>query len=155
MKTVAKYNLFKAISTLCTLGAPIVTLLCCSDMFIHRSETAISAAGAFSILICILFLKDKIAENLKMPSAFIVSMVSLILILIIENIMVPIKTICIVTMITSGVDEITFKKWYKVIETTLPENVSAYKTAGFIFTTTKKLNEGVDNESTRTEGDRK
>ena len=58
-------------------------------------------------------------------------------------------------MITSGVDEITFKKWYKVIETTLPENVSAYKTAGFIFTTTKKLNEGVDNESTRTEGDRK
>lgn len=153
MKTVAKYNLFKGISTLCTIGAPIVTLLCCSKMFIHRSETAISAAGAFSILICMLFMKDKIAENLKMPSAFVVSFVSLVLILIIENLIVPVKTICIVTMITSGVDEVTFKKWYKVIEASLPENVSAYKTAGFIFTTTKNLYEGVNNEPNRTNSD--
>lgn len=148
MKTVAKYNLFKGISTLCTMGAPIITLLCCSDMFIYRSETAISAAGAFAILICLLFMKDKIAENLKMPSAFIVSLTSLVLIIIIENIMVPVKTICIVTIITSGIDEITFKKWYKVIELNLPETAKAYKTAGFIFTTTKKLNEGVTDETT-------
>lgn len=155
MKTVAKYNLYKGISTFCTVGAPIVTLLCCSDMFVHRSETAISAAGAFAILICLLFMKDKLAENFKAPSAFIVSFVSLVLILIIENIMVPVKTICLVTMITSGIDEVTFKKWYKAIEISLPDNVSAYKTAGFIFTTTKNLLEGVNNESTGTDNSTK
>ena len=63
MKPVAKYNTCKGVSTVLTVGTPIITLLCCGDMFVHKSSTAISAAGMFGILIAALFLKDKIAEN--------------------------------------------------------------------------------------------
>lgn len=144
MKMVAKYNLFKGISTLATIGTPIITLLSCSDLFVHRSETAISAAGIFAILIMILLFKDKIAENFKLPSAFVLSTVMFVLILLVENIIVPIKYVALSTMIASGVDEISFKRIYKSIEVQLPE-VSQYKKfAGFLFTTTDKLTGGND-----------
>lgn len=139
MGTVMKYNIFKAVSTIMTAGAPIITLACCSSFFVHRSETAISAAGMFSLFIAILFLKDKIAENFKMPSALILSLVGFILIRMIENIIMPIKIVCIVTMITSGIDEITFKQFYKRLSSKLPDSVNEYKKFGFIFTTSKKL----------------
>ena len=153
MKTVAKYNTFKSISTLATVGTPIITLFCCSNMFVHRPETAISASGLFTILVVLLLLKDKIAEHWKVPSAFIVSTVGLILIVIAENIILPIKTICLATMITSGVDELTFKRFYKLIEIELPENYKKYTFAGFIITTSEKLL-GDDKNVNRTESDK-
>lgn len=142
MKEVAKYNLFKGLSTLCTIGTPIITLLCCGDFLVENSKTSISAAGVFVILLMALFCKDKLAENFKMPSAFILCLIVLILIWLIESILVPIKTVCISTMITSGIDEVSFKRLYKDIEKSLPENTSSYKHIGFIFTTTNKLKGG-------------
>lgn len=146
MGKVAKYNLFKGISTLATIGTPIITLLSCSNLFVHRPETAISATGIFTILIVILLLKDKIAENFKLPSAFILSTVIFILILLVENIIVPMKIVALATMVTSGIDEISFKRIYKSIETQLPETSASYKHVGFIFTTSKKLLGETDGE---------
>lgn len=142
MKNVAKYNLYKGISTVLTIGTPMVTLLSCSELFVHRSETAISAAGMFTLFIVVLFFKDKIAENLKVPSAFVLSLVSFILLLMIEEIMLPMKYVCIATMCTSGIDELTFKRFYKTIERRLPDSASDFKYFGFIFSTTDALTGG-------------
>ena len=106
MKEVGKYNTFKGISTLLTIGTPIITLACCGDFFVERPATAISAAGVFAILIALLFAKDKLAEKLKSPSAFIVSAAVLVIIVVVENILLPMKYVCIATMIASGVDEL-------------------------------------------------
>lgn len=138
MKTVAKYNTYKSISTFCTIGTPIITLCSCSQLFIHRSDTAISAAGVFAILLAMLFAKDKIAEHLKVPSAFVLSTVVFILISIVESILLPIKYVCIATMITSAIDELTFKRFYKAIENTLPDDFKNKKIAGFLFTTSSR-----------------
>ena len=148
MGVVAKYNLFKGISTVATVGTPIIALLSTSDLFIHRSDTAISAAGIFAILIMILLFKDKIAENFKLPSAFILSTVIFVLILLIENIIEPMKLVALSTMISTGIDEITFKRIYKRIEATLPEAAKNHKYVGFLFTTTSKLLKGENNEQT-------
>lgn len=59
MKPVAKYNLYKGISTAMTVGTPIATLAACGDLFIHRSETAISAAGVLQYLLFVYFLKTR------------------------------------------------------------------------------------------------
>lgn len=133
MSDIVKYNIFKAISTVCTIGSPIITLACCSEFFVHKSGTSLSAAGIFAILIALLFAKDKIAENFKMPSAFVLSLICFILIVLIEKIISPIKVVCIVTMITSGIDELSFKKFYKQIESTLPSTTLSRKHFGFIF----------------------
>lgn len=142
MKKVAKYNTYKGISTLLTLGTPIVTLCSCSELFVHNSGTSISAAGVFTLLIVALFAKDKLAEHFKVPSAFVVSGLMLILVLMIEQILLPVKYVCIATLCTSGVDELTFKRFYKQIEGTFPENYSTEKFAGFMLTTTDKLYKG-------------
>jgi hypothetical protein len=139
MKNVAKYNLFKGVSTILTLGTPIVTLISCGELFIHRSDTAISAAGIFAIIIVLLLFKDKIAENWKMPSAFVLSTAIFILVLLIENIILPIKYVCIATMISTAIDEFTFKRFYKSTELLLPKEAETFKHFGFIFTTTDKL----------------
>lgn len=146
MKLVAKYNTFKALSTLLTVGTPIVTLACCSSLFVHRSETAISAAGVFGLLIALLFCKDKIAENFKMPSAFVLSLVLLILIVLLEKILLPIKYTCITSMLMCGIDEVSFKRLYKMEECKLPTEAFNYKHVGFIFTTTDKLLGGNNGE---------
>ena len=142
MKPVAKYNTCKGISTALTVGTPIVTLCCCSDMFIHRSETAISAAGIFAILLALLFAKDKIAENFKVPSAFVVSLVSLIAICMVEELIQPLKYVCITTLCTTGVDEVTFKRMYKRIESKFPQGYESNKIAGFMVTTSSSLSGG-------------
>lgn len=139
MSKIAKYNLFKGISTIVTLGTPIITLICTSDFFVHRPETAISATGIFTILITMIFLKDKIAENFKMPSAFILSLTVFILILLIENIIEPIKMVSLMTMLASGIDELSFKRIYKSVELQMPENIKSFKHIGFIFTSSNKL----------------
>ena len=139
MKIVAKYNLFKGVSTGLTMGTPIITLACCGDLFVHRSDTAISAAGIFAILVSILLFKDKILENWKMPSAFITSIVLFIAIIMVERILLPIKCVCIATIAATGIDEFTFKRIYKDTELLLPKEAESYKHVGFLFTSTKKL----------------
>lgn len=139
MKQVAKYNTFKGVSTALTFGTPLVTLACCWDMFVHRSETAISAAGVFAILIAALFFRDKIAEQFKAPSALVVSIVVFVLCVLLENIITPIKYVCVATFAATGVDEFTFKSWYKRLEHTFPAVAADYKHAGFVFTSSKKL----------------
>ncbi len=143
MKTsVASYNACKGVSTVLTVGAPIVTLASCSDMFVHRSETAISAAGIFALLIAALFFKDKIAENFKSPSALVVAIAIFTLVVLVENIILPVKYVCIATIASCGVDELTFKRIYRQIEKHLPNAAADAKHIGFIFSTTKKLQEG-------------
>ena len=139
MKPVAKYNIFKGVSTLLTIGTPIVTLSCCGDFFIHRTDTSISAAGMFVLILLIGLFKDKLAENFKMPSAFILSTVCLVLVCLVENIMIPIKYVCIATMIATGVDEVTCKRIYKNVELKLPASAQSSKHFGFLFTSSDKL----------------
>ena len=149
-KSVLKYNAFKGVSTLLTVGTPLITLACCGDMFIHRSETAISAAGVFALLIAALFFKDKIAEKFKSPSALVISIAVLILCALIENIILPIKYVCIATIAASGIDELTFKAWYKKVERSFPVCIDDYKHVGFVFTSTQKLIEESNDNVSRT-----
>lgn len=146
MKQVGKYNTFKGISTLLTIGTPIITLACCGDFFVERPATAISAAGVFAILIALLFAKDKLAEKLKSPSAFIVSAAVLVIIVVVENILLPMKYVCIATMIASGVDELTFKRMYKALECKMPQCWQAYEHFGFIFAKTQDIFDEVQKE---------
>ena len=146
MKQVGKYNTFKGISTLLTIGTPIITLACCGDFFVERPATAISAAGVFAILIALLFAKDKLAEKIKSPSAFIVSAAVLIIIVVVENILLPMKYVCIATMIASGVDELTFKRMYKALECKMPQCWQAYEHFGFIFAKTQDIFDEVQKE---------
>ncbi len=151
MKQVGKYNTFKGISTLLTIGTPIITLACCGDFFVQRSETAISAAGVFAILIALLFAKDKLAEKIKSPSAFIISAAVLIIIVVVENILLPMKYVCIATMIASGVDELTFKRMYKALECKMPQCWQAYEHFGFIFAKTQDIFDEVQKEVNKNE----
>lgn len=141
MKNVAKYNLFKGVSTLLTIGTPIITLLCNGEFFVSRSDTAVSAAGVFTLLILVFVFKDKIAEKLRMPAPVVICGAALLLLYMVENIMYPIKMVCWFTLVSTGVDEFTFRRWYKQIEKRLPDVAQDYKHVGFIFTTTKKLEE--------------
>ena len=146
MKQVGKYNTFKGISTLLTIGTPIITLACCGDFFTERPATAISAAGVFAILIALLFAKDKIAEKIKTPSAFILSAAVLVIIVVVENIILPMKYVCIATMIASGVDELTFKRMYKALEYKMPQSWQSYEHFGFIFARTQDIFDTVQKE---------
>lgn len=151
MKQVGKYNTFKGISTLLTIGTPIITLACCGDFFVERPATAISAAGVFAILIALLFAKDKLAEKIKTPSAFIISAAVLVIIVVVENIILPMKYVCIATMIASGVDELTFKRLYKALEYKMPQCWQAYEHFGFIFAKTQDIFEEVQKEVNKNE----
>lgn len=154
MKQVGKYNTFKGISTLLTMGTPIITLACCGDFFVERPATAISAAGVFAILIALLFAKDKLAEKIKSPSAFIVSAAVLVIIVVVENILLPMKYVCIATMIASGVDELTFKRMYKALECKMPQCWQAYEHFGFIFAKTQDIFDEVQKEVNNNEEER-
>lgn len=154
MKQVGKYNTFKGISTLLTMGTPIITLACCGDFFVERPATAISAAGVFAILIALLFAKDKLAEKIKTPSAFIISAAVLVIIVVVENILLPMKYVCIATMIASGVDELTFKRMYKALECKMPQCWQAYEHFGFIFAKTQDIFDEVQKEVNNGEEER-
>jgi hypothetical protein len=139
--SVCKYNLNKSFSTLITFGTPIVTLLLQGDMFVHKPESCISAAGMLTIFFVLLFAKDKLAEWFKAPSALILSSVLLVLIIMIEHILLPMKNVCIATIIVSSIDELTFKKFYKRLEKLFPDAAEDFKHIGFYFTSTEKLKE--------------
>ena len=133
MTKVAKYNVFKGVSTVLTVGTPILSLMSCSNLFIHRSDTAISAAGVFALIFALWFLKDKLAENFKLPSVFIASLIGLIAIVLVESIIYPMKVVFLSTVVVTGIDELTFKRIYKELEKTLPEAAETFKKLGFIF----------------------
>ena len=116
-----------------TMGTPIATLITCSDMFVHRSDTAISASGLFTIFLLLLVFKDKIVENFKMPSAFVLSLAIFILIVMLESIILPVKYVCGATIVTTAVDEVTFKRYYKQLGLEILEDKTNRKIAGFIF----------------------
>lgn len=139
MKQVGKYNLYKGISTLLTIGTPIATLACCAGTFLQTPHQTVSATGIFAILIAALFLKDKLAENFKVPTPFVLSAVIFVLVILVESLIQPIKFVCLATMIASGVDELTFKKFYTRIEAFLPKGAETYKTVGFYFTKTDRM----------------
>ena len=144
---VMKYNAFKGVSTALTVGTPIVTLACCGELFVHRAETALSAAGVFAMLIAFLFFKDKIAEKFKSPSALMLSIILLVVTILIEHIILPIKYVCIATIAATGIDELTFKKFYKTIADKFPEQAKQYQHFGFVFTSTKTLIEQAEAEN--------
>ena len=139
MKAIAKYNLYKGLSTVMTVGTPIISLASCSELFIHRSNTAISAAGVFAILFALLFFKDKLMENIKIPSPFVISIIGLILISLIESIIYPMKIVFVTTVVITGIDTVTFRRMYKNLETTFPEKVNKFKQFGFIIGTTDNV----------------
>lgn len=143
---IAKYNILKGVSTALTIGTPIVTLISCGQLFVHRSDTAISAAGIFALLISLLLFKDKIVENWKMPSAFLLSVCCLVLVILIENILLPIKYVCIASVVATGVDEVSFKRLYKSIEANFTSELLKYKHFGFICTSSANYEKLMSNQ---------
>lgn len=141
---VAKYNIYKAISTLLTVGTPMATLLACGDSFLQSPKSTVSAAGVFMLLFSVLLFKDKVLEHFKMPSATIIALVILILVMLIENILAPIKIMCIMTIAASGIDKLTFDPMYHAIEKAMGDEAQIYKHFGFLFcksTTVEALRE--------------
>lgn len=139
MKTVAKYNTFKGISMALTGATPILTLVSCGDFLVKNSGTSVSAAGIFVLLIVAILFKDKILENFKLPPAFIICGLVFVLICMIESILLPVKTVCLTTMVATGIDEFTFKRLYKKLEFKFPEEAKSSKHFGFICASSKNL----------------
>lgn len=140
MKQVAKYNTYKALSTVLTVGTPIATLACCGDFFIHRSETAISAAAVFAFLISLLFVKDKLLEFMKSPSALKVSVIGFVMCIVLQNLLIPLTWVFGTTIAATAVDELTFKRLYsKLLLLDMPLSYKKFEHFGFIFAKTDTL----------------
>lgn len=146
MKQVAKYNIYKASSTVLTVGTPIVTLACCGDFFVHRSDTAISAAAVFAFLLSLLFAKDKIMEYIKSPSSLKIAIIGFVFCIVAENLMQPLKWVFGMTIVASAVDEFTFKRLYNSLLIDFPEQYKKFMHVGFLWCNTDKLLEEVDDE---------
>lgn len=139
MKLVAKYNTFKALSLAVTAGVPIATAAIFSNMFVQSTSTSISTAGVIALLIAALTFKDKLLEEIKFPTGFKISVALLIIILVIESIIVPMKLVLISACIAFGGDTLIFKRIYTNVEYDLPEKHNKYKHFGFIFCKTETL----------------
>lgn len=148
MSNLAKYNISKGVSTVLTMGTPIVSMFCCGDFFVKKTSASISAVGIVCILFVLLFTKDKIAENWKVPSAMIVAGIIFALTSMVKAIIEPIQIISFVTFIACTLDEATVKSLYKRYELLLPASASVYKKFGFIFATMNMLNKEEPNVST-------
>lgn len=146
MKQVAKYNTYKAVSTVLTVGTPIATLACCGDFFVHRSDTAISAAAVFAFLLSMLFVKDKMLEFLKSPTALKVAIIGFVFCVVLQNLITPLQWVFGMTIAASAVDELTFKRWYKAIAVSFPEKYKQYEHFGFMFCKTETLEQLEDKE---------
>ena len=85
MTKVAKYNTFKGISTGITFGAPIATMLSVGELLVERPSTAISGGAVFALLLSALLLKDKLAENFKMPSALVIAVMVFVFCVLVEK----------------------------------------------------------------------
>lgn len=131
MTKVAKYNLYKGISTALTFGTPLITTLCLGSFFKKQPSTAISGTAIFAILLSLLFMKDKIAEKFKSPTALIVAILAFVFCVVVEAIIYPVKVISLMTIIACGVDELTFKHLYKCLELQMPKTAESFKKFGF------------------------
>ena len=127
MTKVAKYNTYKGISTALTFGTPLVTMCCVGDMFVHQPAQAISGAGVLTLLIVMLFTKEKLAEYYKSPGALKLSITIFIICVLVKNIVDPMLWVTGVSIATCGVDELTFKSFYKRIELSFPQEVQSLK----------------------------
>ena len=139
MKPVAKYNTCKALSTVLTVGTPIATMACCSDMFVHRSDTALSAAAVFAFLLSALFIKDKILNFIKAPSALVISIIGFVFCVVVGNIIDTLRIVFGITMLACITDELTFKRMYNAVIYGLPENYVQFEKFGFLFTHSSTL----------------
>lgn len=147
MNFVMKYNILKGISSLLTVGTPSAIMIIMNIALADTPAGAISIVGIISILFAIFFLKDKIAENFKLPSPLVTAIIILVAVLLLENVILLVKYTCIVMIAICGIDELTFKSWYKRLEkqfikTHTNIDLNDYKKLGFIISTTKKLLSG-------------
>ena len=133
MTPVCKYNISKAVSIVLTMGTPVVTLFSCSSLYIHRSETALSAGGVLLVLILALIFKDKLLENFKAPSPLIFCLIGTIIVIMVQYIMSTILYIFVASTIACGIDALTFRSICKKYDILLPRKTEAYKHWGFIF----------------------
>lgn len=147
MGEVGKYNLFKGLSMFITCIPTLIVCFSHSDAIVKDGGASISFAAMIGILIAILFLKNKIAENFKIPSPFIIATVLFVTITVIEKILLPVKFTCLTVMIVCGIDELSFKRIYKRIELLLPEKREVYKHLGFYICKTETLLGKTDNEN--------
>lgn len=131
MTNVAKYNTFKGLSTGLTFGTPLVTMLCVGDVILTQPSSTISASAVFALIVAALFCKDKIAENFKMPSALMIAVAAFVFCILVENILYPMKIISLTTIAACLVDEVSFKRLYKLAELQLPKGAAAAKHFGF------------------------
>lgn len=139
--SVLKYNIFKGVSTLLTVGTPLTVLALNGELIRQRPATAMSAAGIFAVIISLLFFKDKIAENWKMPSAAVLAGIVFIFLEMVEAIIGPMKDVCICTALICGIDELTFKHFFKIEAIKMGDAADAYKHFGFIFARTDTVEE--------------
>ena len=146
MATVAKYNTVKGVSTAANVGAPFIALLFCGDFIVEQPARAISTAGIIVLIIGLFLIKDKLLEAFKIKPVMVFSGLVLILAIMMENIIAPVKVVCIVALATSGIDALTFERWYKAIEKALPEAAQDKKHLGFIFAKTQTLMEEAGKE---------
>ena len=146
MKSVCKYNIFKIVSLILSIGTPLFTSILFSDFLVTTTNTSISTAGVIILLICVLIFKDKMLEELKTPTALKVCAVTLVFIFVIESIIIPLKWILIVTTIALTLDTLFIKRIYTNLEVDLPKNYIKYKYFGIIFCRTDKLTGETDNE---------
>lgn len=133
MTNVAKYNITKGISTALTMGTPIVSTLCCADFFKQNAGTSISGLGILALLFVLLFTKDKLAENLKVPSAMVVAGIVFVLTTMVAQVAQAVQVISGATFIAASLDEITCKKLYKALEQRLPDISQTHKFFGFMW----------------------
>lgn len=139
MREIGKYNLFKALSILITCIPPLVVAYFFGDLIVYDTGASISLAAIIAIFVVLLFLKNKIFENFKVPSAFVIALTLFIILVCVEQIIIPAKFVCGTVMICAGIDELTFKRIYKHIELLLPEKREAYKHFGFYFCKTSTV----------------
>lgn len=149
MKEVGKYNLFKTLSILVTCVPTILVGLYFGEGIVKDPGQSISLAGVIGIIIAILFLKNKIAENFKVPSPFIIATVLFVIIILFEQILIPAKFTCLTIMIVCGIDELLFKRIYKRIEALFPHTKDAYKHFGYYFCKTDTLLNSKSEENTK------
>lgn len=131
MNKIAKYNVFKLLSILITCVPVLIVTSRYTDFIVYSSGATMSFTAIIGVFIAGLFLKNKIIENFKVPSPFMVSAILFVIILLIEEILIPAKAICLTSMIACGIDEISFKRIYKRIELLLPDNAKAHRFLGF------------------------
>lgn len=142
---VAKYNTYKAFSTVLTFGTPIVSVIACGGFYRNDGGACISLAAVMAFLLSALFLKDKLAEQFKSPTALKVAVIGLIFCFVVEAIIQAMQVVFGCTVIACLIDEVSFKRLYHELEYKFPKEAEAFKHIGFYVTTTERLKKEENN----------